>query len=53
MNMLQILSGEKCGQCHGAVAFPLTECARCHRVPRGSPEAAAFGAGNVREPKAR
>jgi c(7)-type cytochrome triheme protein len=53
MNMLQILSGEKCGQCHGAVAFPLTECARCHRVRRGSPEAAAFGNGIVRDAGAR
>ena len=53
MNMLQILSGEKCGQCHGAVAFPLTECARCHRVRRGSAEAAAFGTGIVREPGQR
>lgn len=53
MNMLQILSGEKCGQCHGAVAFPLTECARCHRVRRGSAEAAAFGTGIVRDPGPR
>jgi c(7)-type cytochrome triheme protein len=33
-SMLQILQGEQCGVCHGAVAFPLTECARCHSVPR-------------------
>ena len=33
MNMLMILSGEYCGRCHGAVAFPLTECNRCHSVP--------------------
>jgi hypothetical protein len=25
------------------VSFPLTECLRCHSVPRGSTEAAAFG----------
>ena len=31
-SMLQILSGEQCGLCHGAVSFPLTECGRCHRV---------------------
>jgi hypothetical protein len=24
--------GEHCGRCHGAVAFPLTECTRCHSV---------------------
>jgi c(7)-type cytochrome triheme protein len=33
INMLMILMGQKCGLCHGAVAFPLTECARCHSVP--------------------
>jgi c(7)-type cytochrome triheme protein len=49
MNMFLILQGEKCGACHGAVAFPLTECHRCHSVPRGSREAAAFGKGLVRE----
>ena len=32
ITMLAILSGEYCGRCHGAVAFPLTECARCHSV---------------------
>jgi c(7)-type cytochrome triheme protein len=32
ISMLQILEGEQCGICHGAVAFPLTECARCHSV---------------------
>ena len=48
VNMFLILSGEKCGVCHGAVAFPLTECARCHSVQRGSVEAAAFGKELVR-----
>ena len=43
INMALILQGEKCGLCHGAVAFPITECARCHSVARGSPEALAFG----------
>lgn len=28
--MLDVLEGEYCGQCHGAVSFPLTECKRCH-----------------------
>ena len=32
--MLDILNGQSCGRCHGAVAFPLTECNRCHNVPR-------------------
>ena len=34
--MFEILNGEYCGVCHGAVAFPLTECNRCHSVPRSS-----------------
>lgn len=34
LSMLEILNGEQCGVCHGAVSFPLTECFRCHSVPR-------------------
>ena len=34
INMMGILYGEHCGRCHGAVAFPLTECLRCHSVAR-------------------
>lgn len=49
MNMMVILAGEQCGLCHGAVAFPLTECNRCHSVNRGSPEHQAFGQSLVRE----
>lgn len=33
LSMLAMLQGEQCGLCHGAVAFPLTECNRCHNVP--------------------
>lgn len=32
VDMFAILEGEYCGRCHGAVAFPLTECNRCHSV---------------------
>jgi c(7)-type cytochrome triheme protein len=34
LSMLAILEGKQCGVCHGAVAFPLTECFRCHSVLR-------------------
>ena len=34
LSMFQILQGEQCGVCHGAVSFPLTECMRCHNTPR-------------------
>ncbi len=36
VNMFAILAGEYCGRCHGAVAFPLTECNRCHSVDRAT-----------------
>lgn len=35
-SMQKILDGEQCGLCHGAVAFPLTECSRCHNTPNES-----------------
>ena len=34
ISMFLILQGEQCGVCHGAVAFPLTECSRCHNTTR-------------------
>lgn len=49
IGMMAILMGEKCGVCHGAVAFPLTECHRCHSVVRGSREHQEFGTSLVRE----
>ena len=33
ISMARILEGEQCGVCHGAIAFPLTECKRCHSAP--------------------
>ena len=39
MSMNQILHGEQCGLCHGAVSFPLTECGRCHSVIRPTKDA--------------
>ncbi len=32
ISMFLILQGQQCGICHGAVAFPLTECRRCHSM---------------------
>ena len=34
--MFDVLNGEYCGRCHGAVAFPLTDCYTCHSVKRSS-----------------
>jgi c(7)-type cytochrome triheme protein len=30
--MYNILNGEQCGRCHGAVSFPVYECRFCHSV---------------------
>lgn len=35
ISMSDILTGNKCGVCHGKVAFPPTNnCMRCHSVPK-------------------
>ena len=34
LNMASILLGEQCGVCHGQVAFPISECTRCHSQPK-------------------
>jgi len=34
ISMAQILLGEACGICHGKVAFPVSECRRCHSKPK-------------------
>jgi len=47
ISMAAILLGEKCGVCHGKVAFPVSECRLCHskkkdiaRAPTAAPAAA-------------
>lgn len=34
ITMSQIIQGEKCGRCHGKVAFSDMTCERCHSVPQ-------------------
>jgi c(7)-type cytochrome triheme protein len=34
MSMAEIMLGKQCGVCHGSVAFPVTECRRCHSVSK-------------------
>lgn len=42
ISMAAILLGQKCGVCHGKVAFPVSECRRCHsRNKDAAPTAAA------------
>ncbi|MBI2878032.1 MAG: hypothetical protein HYY20_14240, partial [Candidatus Tectomicrobia bacterium] len=31
LNMSEVVKGNACGVCHGKVAFPLNDCARCHK----------------------
>ncbi len=43
ISMAAILLGEKCGLCHGKVAFPVAECRKCHsrkKTPDGATAAA-------------
>ena len=36
MTMVGIREGKWCGQCHGRVSFPLTDCTRCHSEPKAN-----------------
>jgi c(7)-type cytochrome triheme protein len=37
MTMPKIASGEYCGRCHNRIAFPLSDCTRCHVHEKGKP----------------
>ena len=37
MHMTKIAAGEFCGRCHNRIAFPLSDCLRCHIKPRNVP----------------
>lgn len=44
ISMAAILMGQYCGVCHGKVAFPVSECSKCHSRPKsggGTSSAAA------------
>jgi len=44
ISMAAILLGQKCGVCHGKVAFPVSECRLCHQRKKvGAQTAAAAG----------
>lgn len=36
ITMAKILEGQYCGVCHGKVAFPTLDCARCHSLQSGN-----------------
>jgi len=42
ISMAAILLGQKCGVCHGKVAFPVTDCRRCHAQPKTAEELKAM-----------
>ncbi|MFQ5559625.1 MAG: cytochrome c3 family protein [Nitrospinota bacterium] len=35
--MVKMRGGQWCGRCHNKVAFPLTDCKRCHVRPKNAP----------------
>lgn len=39
ISMAGILLGNQCGICHGTVAFPVTQCKKCHSVKKGQHKA--------------
>ncbi|HSO06812.1 MAG TPA: c(7)-type cytochrome triheme domain-containing protein [Pelomicrobium sp.] len=39
ISMAAILLGQKCGVCHGKVAFPVSECRLCHSKKKNQPTA--------------
>ncbi len=41
ISMAQILMGQKCGVCHGKVAFPVSECRKCHSKKKEEKQSAA------------
>lgn len=34
ISMVKIVNGEFCGRCHGRIAFPISNCTRCHVKPK-------------------
>jgi c(7)-type cytochrome triheme protein len=46
ISMAAILLGQKCGVCHGKVAFPVSECRLCHSKKKEAPtQASQTGSG--------
>ena len=53
MSMAEIMLGQKCGVCHGTVAFPASECRRCHYRPKPLQQADKKPSGVVRAAQGR
>jgi c(7)-type cytochrome triheme protein len=41
ISMASILLGQACGVCHGKVAFPVSDCRRCHSKSKPMPTSTA------------
>lgn len=41
ISMASIILGQKCGVCHGKVAFPISECRLCHSKTKDTPAVSA------------
>jgi c(7)-type cytochrome triheme protein len=52
ISMAAILLGEKCGVCHGKVAFPVSECRRCHSQSKSQAKAGQATAAGAAQSKA-
>ncbi len=50
ISMASILLGQKCGVCHGKVAFPVSECRLCHSKPKATATAAVSEAASAPVP---
>jgi c(7)-type cytochrome triheme protein len=37
VNMIEIAQGKWCARCHDKVAFPISDCSRCHNLPKDEP----------------
>jgi len=47
VSMAAILLGQKCGVCHGSVAFPVSDCRRCHAQPKTAEQLRALAQGSA------
>jgi len=51
--MAAILLGQKCGVCHGKVAFPVSECRLCHSKKKDGNHGAHGGGAGGRSGRAK
>jgi c(7)-type cytochrome triheme protein len=53
ISMAGILLGQKCGFCHGKVAFPISDCRRCHSKPKTAEQLKALASQSTWRRKSR